>query len=201
MKQSQEIKSQESSNNSTNKGEDALPSNSRLDNKKNKSIIGDKINNKDEDMTGNNVIANLTEENSLLKQEVSGLKHENSLLKQEIAGLKHEISCLMKEISGLKDRNSPFTNEEKEEKENLYAQIRNLKEQNEASKTFIKVFMNRLDQIEEHNKRLMKKEDKLNFFLQAYPQYKPLFDDNDDEKKKDSSDEKCGKKSNKNDGK
>ena len=91
--------------------------------------------------------------------------------------------------------------EEKEEKENLYAQIRNLKEQNEASKTFIKVFMNRLDQIEEHNKRLMKKEDKLNFFLQAYPQYKPLFDDNDDEKKKDSSDEKCGKKSNKNDGK
>ena len=45
------------------------------------------INNKDEDMTGNNVIANLTE--------------ENSLLKQEIAGLKHEISCLMKEISGL----------------------------------------------------------------------------------------------------
>ena len=44
MKQSQEIKSQESSNNSTNKGEDALPSNSRLDNKKNKSIIGDKIN-------------------------------------------------------------------------------------------------------------------------------------------------------------
>ena len=187
MKQSQEIKSQESSNNSTNKGEDALPSNSRLDNKRNKSIIGDKINNKDEDMTGNNVIANLTEENSLLKQEVSGLKHE--------------ISCLMKEISGLKDRNSPFTNEEKEEKENLYAQIRNLKEQNEASKTFIKVFMNRLDQIEEHNKRLMKKEDKLNFFLQAYPQYKPLFDDNDDEKKKDSSDEKCGKKSNKNDGK
>ena len=107
----------------------------------------------------------------------------------------------MKEISGLKDRNSPFTNEEKEEKENLYAQIRNLKEQNEASKTFIKVFMNRLDQIEEHNKRLMKKEDKLNFFLQAYPQYKHLFDDNDDEKKKDSSDEKCGKKSNKNDGK
>ena len=115
MKQSQEIKSQESSNNSTNKGEDDLPSNSRLDNKKNKSIIGDKINNKDEDMTGNNVIANLTEENSLLKQEVSclkqensllkqevsGLKHENSLLKQEIAGLKHEISCLMKEISGL----------------------------------------------------------------------------------------------------
>ena len=101
MKQSQEIKSQESSNNSTNKGEDTLPSNSRLDNKKNKSIIGDKINNKDEDMTGNNVIANLTEENSLLKQEVSGLKHENSLLKQEIAGLKHEISCLMKEISGL----------------------------------------------------------------------------------------------------
>ena len=115
MKQSQEIKSQESSNNSTNKGEDALPSNSRLDNKKNKSIIGDKINNKDEDITGNNVIANLTEENSLLKQEVSGLKqensllkqevsglkHENSLLKQEIAGLKHEISCLMKEISGL----------------------------------------------------------------------------------------------------
>ena len=201
MKQSQEIKSQESSNNSTNKGEDALPSNSRLDNKKNKSIIGDKINNKDEDMTGNNVIANLTEENSLLKQEVSGLKHENSLLKQEIAGLKHEISCLMKEISGLKDRNSPFTNEEKEEKENLYAQIRNLKEQNEASKTFIKVFMNRLDQIEEHNKRLMKKEDKLNFFLQAYPQYKLLFDDNDDEKKKDSSDEKCGKKSNKNEGK
>ena len=201
MKQSQEIKSQESSDNSTNKGEDALPSNSRLDNKKNKSIIGDKINNKDEDMAGNNVIANLTEENSLLKQEVSGLKHENSLLKQEIAGLKHEISCLMKEISGLKDRNSPFTNEEKEEKENLYAQIRNLKEQNEASKTFIKVFMNRLDQIEEHNKRLMKKEDKLNFFLQAYPQYKPLFDDNDDEKKKDSSDEKCGKKSNKNDGK
>ena len=79
MKQSQEIKSQESSNNSTNKGED-LPSNSRLDNKKNKSIIGDKINNKDEDMTGNNVIANLTEENSLLKQEVSGFKHENSLL-------------------------------------------------------------------------------------------------------------------------
>ena len=201
MKQSQEIKSQESSNNSTNKGEDALPSNSRLDNKKNKSIIGDKINNKDEDMTGNNVIANLTEENSLLKQEVSGLKHENSLLKQEIAGLNKKISCLMKEISGLKDRNSPFTNEEKEEKENLYAQIRNLKEQNEASKTFIKVFMNRLDQIEEHNKRLMKKEDKLNFFLQAYPQYKPLFDDNDDEKKKDSSDEKCGKKSNKNDGK
>ena len=139
-------------------------------------------------MTGNNVIANIIEENSLLKQEVSGLKqensllkqevsglkHENSLLKQEIAGLKHEISCLMKEISGLKDRNSPFTNEEKEEKENLYAQIRNLKEQNEASKTFIKVFMNRLDQIEEHNKRLMKKEDKLNFFLQAYPQYKPL---------------------------
>ena len=61
--------------------------------------------------------------------------------------------------------------------------------------------MNRLDQIEEHNKRLMKKEDKLNFFLQAYPQQKPLFDDNDDEKKKDSSDEKCGKKSNKNDGK
>ena len=43
MKQSQEIKSQESSNNSTNKGEDALPPNSRLDNKKNKSIIGDKI--------------------------------------------------------------------------------------------------------------------------------------------------------------
>ena len=139
-------------------------------------------------MTGNNVIANLTEENSLLKQEVSGLKQENSLLKQEVSGLKHEnsllkqeiaglnkkISCLMKEISGLKDRNSPFTNEEKEEKENLYAQIRNLKEQNEASKTFIKVFMNRLDQIEEHNKRLMKKEDKLNFFLQAYPQYKPL---------------------------
>ena len=134
-------------------------------------------------MTGNNVIANLTEENSLLKQEVSGLKQENSLLKQEVSGLKHEnsllkqeiaglnkkISCLMKEISGLKDRNSPFTNEEKEEKENLYAQIRNLKEQNEASKTFIKVFMNRLDQIEEHNKRLMKKEDKLNFFLQAYP--------------------------------
>ena len=34
--------------------------------------------------------------------------------------------------------------------------------------------MNRLDQKEEHNKRLMKKEDKLNFFLQAYPQYKPL---------------------------
>ena len=101
MKQSQEIKSQESSNNSSNKGEDALPSNSLLDNKKNKSIIGDKINNKDEDMTGNNVIANLTEENSLLKQEVSGLKHENSLLKQEIASLKHEISCLMKEISGL----------------------------------------------------------------------------------------------------
>ena len=115
MKQSQEIKSQESSNNSTNKGEDALPSHSRLDNKKNKSIIGDKINNKDEDMAGNNVIANLTEENSLLKQEVSGLKHENSflkqevsglkhensLLKQEIAGLKHVISCLMKEISGL----------------------------------------------------------------------------------------------------
>ena len=61
--------------------------------------------------------------------------------------------------------------------------------------------MNRLDQIEEHNKRLMKKEDKLNFFLQAYPQYKLLFDDNDDEKKKDSSDEKCGKKSKKNDGK
>ena len=87
-------------------------------------------------MTGNNVIANLTEENSLLKQEVSGLKQENSLLKQEIAGLKHEISCLMK---------APFTKEEKEEKENLYAQIRNLKEQNEASKTFIKVFMNRLD--------------------------------------------------------
>ena len=101
MKQSQEIKSQESSNNSTNKGEDALPSNSRLDNKKNKSIIGDKINNKDEEMTGNNVIANLTEENSLLKQEVSGLKQENSLLKQKVSGLKHEISCLMKEISGL----------------------------------------------------------------------------------------------------
>ena len=42
-------------------------------------------------MTGNNVIANLTEENSLSKQEVSGLKHENSLLKQEIAGLKHKF--------------------------------------------------------------------------------------------------------------
>ena len=57
--------------------------------------------------------------------------------------------------------------------------------------------MNRLDQIEEHNKRLMKKEDKLNFFLQAYPQYKPLFDDNDDEKKRIPLMKSVGKKATK----
>ena len=111
---------------------------------------------------------------------VNSLMHENSSLKKENSALKQEVSALKQEIADLKMQNSK-----------LNAKINELKEQKKTSDTFIATFMTRLDGVEHLNNILLKKVDKLNVFLEIFPQYKELF--TEEEKDGNSSSEKNDK--------
>ena len=176
MKKSQEQKRANSANDKRIKYEKVIPSSKQINEEQEKIKFGDKISNEKVEHAGiidEKVVDSLMQENSSLKEEVSAMKKENSALKEEVSSLKSEIA-------NLKVQNSKFNDE-----------INELKELKKASDTYIATFMTRLDFVEHHNSILMKKVDKLNVFLDVFPQYKEYFIE--EEKDGNNSYEKNGK--------